>query len=112
MRGDGKQRSLSTMRRASFQRLGVVLAPTDSEAERLGMINPASARTREGELLLMPRAVATGNVSRVSRCTSSWSGDTVAFQRDGFALEPDAAYEFRSAPGGYGCEDPRVTFVP
>ncbi len=31
--------------------------------------------------------------------------------RDGFALVPEAPYELRPAPG-YGCEDPRVTFVP
>ena len=34
------------------------------------------------------------------------------FERLGFALEPQAAYEMRTAPGGMGCEDPRVTFVP
>lgn len=32
-------------------------------------------------------------------------------KRDGFALEPEADYELRPSPG-YGCEDPRVTFVP
>jgi beta-1,2-mannobiose phosphorylase / 1,2-beta-oligomannan phosphorylase len=31
--------------------------------------------------------------------------------REGFALEPTAAYERRPSPG-YGCEDPRVTFIP
>jgi predicted GH43/DUF377 family glycosyl hydrolase len=30
----------------------------------------------------------------------------------GFVLEPDAPYEKRTVPGGMGCEDPRVTFVP
>ena len=100
------------MPNASFQRLGIVLAPDGDEAEREGTINPAAARTREGELLLMPRAVGTGNVSRVARCTSSWSGDVVQFRRDGYALEPDVPYELRRKPGGYGCEDPRVTFVP
>ncbi len=100
------------MPRASFQRFGVVLSPEDTEAEREGTINPACARTREGELLLLPRSVAAGNVSRVARCTSAWSGDSVEFRRDGFALEPDVPYEVRAEPGGYGCEDPRVTFVP
>jgi len=31
--------------------------------------------------------------------------------RIGYALEPQAPYELRSEPGGYGCEDPRVTFI-
>lgn len=100
------------MLHAAFQRLGIVLAPDGSVAEREGVINPASARTRDGKLLLLPRAVSTGNVSRVARCTATWSGDTVTFMRDGFALEPQAPYEFRPNVGGYGCEDPRVTFVP
>ncbi len=100
------------MPRASFQRLGIVLAPSGIPEESEGTINPASARAPNGELLLLPRAVGAGNVSRIERCTSSWSGDVVEFQRGGFALEPVAPYELRSEPGGYGCEDPRVTFVP
>jgi predicted GH43/DUF377 family glycosyl hydrolase len=92
--------------------LGIVLEPSGGEAEREGVINPASARGRDGGLILLPRAVAVGNVSRVELCHAAWDGDTVAFRREGFALEPDVAYERRSEPGGYGCEDPRVTFVP
>jgi len=99
------------MPRASFDRLGITLSPNGSDLERGGTINPASARTREGELVLFPRFVADGNVSRIARCTASWVGDDVTFERDGFILEPDAAYERRSQAGGYGCEDPRVTFV-
>lgn len=97
---------------ASFNRLGIVLRPDGSEAEREGTINPATARTRDGTLLLLPRAVAQGNVSRIARCTAAWTGDAVAFTREGFALEPAAPYERRTDPGGYGCEDPRITFVP
>ena len=97
---------------ASFRRLGIAVAPTGSDADSEGTINPACARTRDGALVLLPRTVAPGNVSRVARCTAAWSGDDVTFARDGFALEPDALYERRTAPGGYGCEDPRVTFVP
>ena len=33
------------------------------------------------------------------------------FEQVGFALEPEAPYELRDVPGGYGCEDPRVTFI-
>ncbi len=32
------------------------------------------------------------------------------FKYDGYALEPQAPYELRRQ-GGYGCEDPRVTFI-
>ncbi len=93
-------------------RLGVVLQPDGAPAEAEGILNPASARTREGEFFLLPRAVAKGNVSRVSRARGIFDGDRVSFARDGFALEPAAPYEVRRLPGGYGCEDPRVTFVP
>lgn len=97
---------------ASFERLGIVAAPTGSDADRDGVMNPASARARDGSLLLFPRTVAPGNVSRIARWPAAWNGDDPVFTPDGFALEPQAAYERRSAPGGYGCEDPRVTFVP
>jgi len=88
------------------ERLGLVLAPDGSPNEIEGVLNPACARTREGELLLYPRVVAAGNVSRVGRVRMSPNAT-----RDGYALEPSAPYELRPSPG-YGCEDPRVTFVP
>ncbi|MDQ2680617.1 MAG: glycosidase [Candidatus Eremiobacteraeota bacterium] len=91
----------------SVRRLGVVLEPNGDPTEAEGVLNPACARTRDGDLLLYPRDVAQGNISRVGRVRVS--GDT--FTRDGFALEPHADYELRPSPG-YGCEDPRVTFVP
>jgi len=100
------------MPRAAFKRLGVVAVPDGNAAESGGIINPASARARDGSLILFPRVVAAGNVSRIARCRASWNGDAVSFARDGFVLEPHAPYERRTAPGGYGCEDPRVTFVP
>jgi predicted GH43/DUF377 family glycosyl hydrolase len=96
---------------ASFARLGTVFAPSGAEDEREGTINPASARLRDGSLALYPRIVAPGNVSRVRRSHARWDGDAVTYARDGFALEPSAPYEIRSEAGGYGCEDPRITFV-
>ena len=93
------------------QRLGLALEPDGNESEAEGTLNPASARTRAGELLLYPRDVARGNISRVGLVKGISSGDRFTFERNGFALEPDAAYELRPHPG-YGCEDPRVTFVP
>ncbi|HEY0798887.1 MAG TPA: hypothetical protein VGD50_07030, partial [Candidatus Baltobacteraceae bacterium] len=96
----------------SFTRLGVVLSPDGSPSEVEGVLNPASARTRDGALLLYPRCVAQGNTSRVGLVEASGSGDQVTFTRHGFALEPSAPYELRTQGGGYGCEDPRVTFIP
>ncbi len=95
-----------------IERLGIVLSPDGSPQEVEGVLNPASATARDGTLLLYPRAVAAGNVSRVERCRGIRDGGALHFQRDGFALEPAAPYESRTAPGGMGCEDPRVTFVP
>jgi len=96
----------------TIDRLGVVLSPNGSPQEVEGVLNPASATARDGTLLLYPRAVAAGNVSRVGLCRGVRDGDALHFERLGFALEPQASYEVRSAQGGMGCEDPRVTFVP
>jgi beta-1,2-mannobiose phosphorylase / 1,2-beta-oligomannan phosphorylase len=92
------------------ERLGLVLSPNGDPNEVEGVLNPACARTRGGELLLYPRVVAGGNVSRIGRVRMSSNG-SLAAQRDGYALEPNVPYEIRPQPG-YGCEDPRVTFVP
>jgi len=98
---------------ATVTRLGVALAPDGSANEVEGVLNPASARTRDGSLLLYPRVVGAGNVSRVGIARGIERGVDVGFERRGYALEPWAAYEKR-APGfgGMGCEDPRVTFIP
>jgi predicted GH43/DUF377 family glycosyl hydrolase len=61
---------------------------------------------------MYPRVVARGNTSRVGLARGIESKDgKVQFERLGFALEPKADYEMRSVPGGYGCEDARVTFL-
>jgi predicted GH43/DUF377 family glycosyl hydrolase len=93
------------------ERLGLVLEPNGSEREAEGVLNPASARTRDGRLVLYPRDVARGNISCVGIVQARPSDDRYVFSREGFALEPQAPYELRPHPG-YGCEDPRVTFVP
>jgi predicted GH43/DUF377 family glycosyl hydrolase len=87
-----------------------VLTPSGA-SESEGVLNPASARSKAGELLLFPRDVSSGNVSRIGLCRARFEGDRVSFVRDGFVLEPAAPYERRTEPGGYGCEDPRVTYV-
>src|SRR5580704_15955551 len=97
---------------AAVTRLGIVLEPNGDPSEAEGVLKPATARTRDGKLLLYPRMVAEGNVSRIGLVeVHETPADTVC-DRHGFALEPSAPYELRNAPGGYGCEDPRVTFVP
>jgi predicted GH43/DUF377 family glycosyl hydrolase len=74
------------------------------EAE--GVLNPAVARGRDGQLYLLPRLVGRGNFSRIglARVRFDASGDPVGVERLGVALEPTADYERN------GCEDPRVTF--
>ena len=94
-----------------MERLGLVLAPDGDATEVEGVLNPACARTRGGELILYPRAVAHGNISRVGRVKVSQAPAGFKTVREGFAIEPEADYEVRPHPG-YGCEDPRVTFVP
>jgi predicted GH43/DUF377 family glycosyl hydrolase len=93
-------------------RLGIALRPDGDSSDLEGVLNPASARTRDGKLLLYPRMVAEGNTSRIGIFEASGPPDAPAFTRAGFALEPAMPYEFRAVPGGNGCEDPRVTFVP
>ncbi|MGH7755389.1 MAG: glycosidase, partial [Vulcanimicrobiaceae bacterium] len=91
-------------------RLGMVLEPNGDPQEIEGILNPAATRTRDGRLLLYPRLVAAGNVSRVG--IVEVNDRRTNFRRVGYALEPQAAYEFRPPQNGYGCEDPRVTYLP
>lgn len=79
--------------------------------EAWGVLNPASLRDRDGELLLLPRLVATGNVSRIglARVLVDEDGDPAGVERLGVVLEPDEVWENNGAGGGV--EDPRVTFI-
>jgi predicted GH43/DUF377 family glycosyl hydrolase len=98
---------------ATVTRLGVVLTPDGSPTEAEGVLNPASARARDGSLILYPRVVGSGNVSRIGIARGIEHGLDVRFERCGYALEPSAPYELRpSQHGGMGCEDARVTFIP
>lgn len=101
---------LSIQLSASMQRLGVALEPNDDPTEAEGVMNPASARSRDGKLLLYPRAVAKGNQSRISLLEVNETADNVTCKRVGFALQPEASYEFGGTSGN-GCEDARVTFI-
>ena len=95
-----------------LQRLGVVMEPEPGNPMEVeGVLNPASARGRDGQLYLFPRLVARGNYSRIgiARVRFNEAGDPVGAERLGIALEPEADYELR--PDGGGCEDPRITFI-
>jgi len=95
-----------------LQRIGVVMEPEPGNPlEAEGVLNPASARGRDGQLYLFPRFVARGNYSRIgiTRVRFNEASDPVGVERLGIALEPEADYELR--PDGGGCEDPRITFV-
>jgi len=96
----------------AYQRLGLVLASTGSAVDIEGVLNPAVTRDRDGALLLYPRMVAAGNVSRIGLCRAVETNAGTAFGAAEVLLRPEADYERRAVPGGMGCEDPRVTFVP
>ncbi|MEO6991828.1 MAG: glycosidase [Candidatus Baltobacteraceae bacterium] len=97
---------------ATVSRLGTALEPNGAADEADGILNPAATLVRDGRLLLYPRVVAAGNVSRIGIVEARGSEAAPVFRRLGYALEPHESYELRTVPGGYGCEDPRVTFVP
>jgi predicted GH43/DUF377 family glycosyl hydrolase len=96
----------------TFRRLGLALASTGSEHDIEGVLNPAVTRDRHGRLLMYPRMVAAGNVSRIGLSRGLDRPLGLTFDPATILFEPRAGYELRTAPGGHGCEDPRVTFVP
>ncbi|MGD0570645.1 MAG: hypothetical protein ABSA78_19760 [Candidatus Sulfotelmatobacter sp.] len=96
-----------------LQRLGILMEPEPGNPQEVeGVLNPAAARGRDGELYLFPRLVAQGNYSRIgiARVLFNEAGDPVGVERLGIAVEPEADYELRPDGSG-GCEDPRITFV-
>jgi beta-1,2-mannobiose phosphorylase / 1,2-beta-oligomannan phosphorylase len=92
-------------------RLGVLMsAQPGAELEAEGVLNPASGRSPDGRLWLLPRLVAAGNVSRVGIAeVLVRSGRPVGVRRDGVVLAPDAGWE-RSHDHA-GVEDPRITWI-
>lgn len=93
------------------ERLGLVVEPNGDPTEAGGILNPAATRAPGKELVLYPRCVAEGNISRVGTIRARESGSGYEMERLDFALQPEAPYELRPHPG-YGCEDPRVTYLP
>jgi predicted GH43/DUF377 family glycosyl hydrolase len=96
-----------------MERIGVLMAADPADPlEAWGVLNPASARGRDGVLNLFPRLVAEGNVSRVGRARVLFdeAGAPCGVERLGVVLEATESWE-KNALGG-GVEDPRITFVP
>ncbi|MBA3524645.1 MAG: glycosidase, partial [Geodermatophilaceae bacterium] len=88
------------------------MAPEPGNADEVeGVLNPASGYGPDGQLYLLPRLVAEGNVSRVGLArVLVTDGVPVGVQREGVVLAPDEGWE-RGADHG-GVEDPRTTWVP
>lgn len=92
----------------SFTRMGTILtSDPDEPREAWGVLNPASARSRDGTLYLFPRAVAKGNVSRIAlgRVCFDAAGNPVGLKRLGYVLELHHPWE------SGGLEDPRITYL-
>jgi beta-1,2-mannobiose phosphorylase / 1,2-beta-oligomannan phosphorylase len=96
----------------TMTRVGVVMTPEPGNPlEAMGVLNPASGRTPDGRLHLLPRLVAAGNVSRVGLAEVVLAdGVPVGVRRRGVVLSPDEGFE-RGAQNA-GVEDPRTTWVP
>ncbi|MFI7067259.1 glycosidase [Kribbella sp. NPDC050124] len=96
----------------TLTRVGVLMTPepgNDLEAE--GVLNPATGHTPDGRLYLLPRLVASGNVSRVGLAEVELKdGVPVGVRREGVVLAPDEGWE--RGLNNAGVEDPRVTWIP
>jgi predicted GH43/DUF377 family glycosyl hydrolase len=96
----------------TLTRLGVVMTPrADDPFEAEGVLNPASGRTPDGTVHLLPRLVAEGNVSRVGLAELTLTdGLPAGVTRRGVVLAPDRGFE--RGKSNAGVEDPRVTWIP
>ncbi|AWB90245.1 glycoside hydrolase family 130 protein [Salinibacterium hongtaonis] len=95
----------------TLTRVGVIMTPRQGDPlESEGVLNPATGWAA-GELYLLPRLVAQGNVSRVgiARVVVE-DGAPVGVEREGVVLEPDRGWERGVANAGV--EDPRITYIP
>lgn len=111
---EGSQASAAVEQLLTLRRLGIVMSPDAARSEEaMGVLNPASARSREGDLYLFPRVVADGNYSRIGIGAVRFddAGNPVGVERLGIVLEPQERYEIVE-PGVGGVEDPRITYIP
>lgn len=95
----------------TLTRVGVVMSPLPGEANEVeGVLNPASGRTPDGRLHLLPRLVSEGNVSRVGLAEVTLAdGVPTGVERRGVVLAPDAGWE--RGKNNAGVEDPRTTWI-
>ncbi len=95
----------------ALTRIGVVMVPEPGNPHELeGVLNPASGRGPDGELYLLPRLVAAGNISRIGLVrVIVEDGVPVGVERQGIVLEPDRSWE--RGIGNAGVEDPRITWM-
>ncbi len=97
----------------TLERRGVLMEPVEGEADQAwGVLNPATARDRNGDLWIFPRLVAEHNLSRVGRARVIFdaAGDPVGTEPPTVALEPAVPWERNAHTAG--TEDPRITWVP
>lgn len=96
----------------TLTRAGVIMTPEPGNAfEAEGVLNPASGRGPDGELYLLPRLVAEGNVSRVGLAkVIIENGVPTGVERQAIVLAPDEGWE--RGLNNAGTEDPRTTWVP
>jgi len=94
-----------------LERDGLMMSPDVGDPlEAEGVLNPAAGWSG-GELYLLPRLVAAGNISRIGLARVLLDGGRpVGVTRLGVALEPRMTWE--SGPLNAGVEDPRVTWIP
>ncbi len=95
----------------TLTRVGVVMTPEDGNPYEVeGVLNPASGRGPDGEVYLLPRLVAAGNVSRIGLArVIVVDGVPVGVEREGIVLAPDRQWE--RGVGNAGVEDPRITWI-
>ncbi|MEO5893034.1 MAG: hypothetical protein ABIQ31_22480 [Ferruginibacter sp.] len=101
------------METLQLKRLGIIMEPDmDNPMEAGGVLNPAAARGKDGNLYLFPRIATKDNYSRIGivKVLFNLAGDPIGVERIGIALEPEADYEKRPDEGG-GCEDARISYV-
>lgn len=94
-----------------FERLGTVMEPDPTDPHEVeGTLNPAGVLDADGGIVLFPRLVARGNVSRIGRAQVEFTGGVpTGVRRTGVVLEPRRSWEHGDDHGGV--EDARITRV-
>ncbi len=79
----------------ALTRAGTLMRPEPANPDEAeGVLNPGSGWGPDGQLYLLPRLVAAGNVSRVGLAqVDITDGTPVGVRRRGVVLSPDAAWE-------------------